>query len=94
MLRVLSITLLLTNFRSIPTSLLERKIKYNIISLVDIAGIVVYYLIALSAALFHFGVWSFIIAAVIKEIAETIILFIVQPFIPQLMFQLKVLKRC
>jgi len=93
MLRVLSITLLLTNFRSIPTSLLERKIKYNIISLVDIAGIVVYYLIALSAALFHFGVWSFIIAAVIKEIAETIILFIVQPFIPQLMFSIKSLKK-
>lgn len=93
MLRVFSVTLLLANFRSIPTSLLERKIKYNLISLIDIVGVFVYYVIALSAALSNLGVWSFIIAVVIKEIVETIILFTIQPFLPQMTLSIKNLKK-
>lgn len=93
MLRIFSITLLLTNLRSVPTSLLERKIKYNLISLIDIAGVAVYYIIAILAAFFSFGVWSFIIGAVIKEIVETFILYVIQPFLPQITLSIKSLKR-
>jgi O-antigen/teichoic acid export membrane protein len=93
MLRVFSITLLLTSFRSIPISLLERKIKYNLISLIDIAGVAVYYIVALILAFFNFGVWSFIIGAVSKEIAETIILYIIQPFLPQITLSIKSIKK-
>lgn len=93
MLRVFSITLLLTNLRSIPTSLLERKIKYNLISLIDIAGVVVYYIVALFLAFYNFGVWSFIMGAVAKEIVETIVLYVIQPFLPQITFSIKNLKK-
>jgi PST family polysaccharide transporter len=93
MLRLFSITLLLTNLRSVPISLLERKIKYNFISLIDVIGIVVYYVIAMSLAFLNFGVWSFILGAIIKEAFETIILYIIQPFIPQLIFSIKSIKK-
>jgi len=92
MLRVFSITLLLASFRSIPISLLERKIKYNLISLIDIAGVAVYYVTALFAAFFNFGVWSFIIGAVIKEAVETIILYAVQPFLPKIILSIRSIK--
>ena len=86
MLRVFSVTLFLTSFRAIPISLLERKIKYHLISLIDIIGIFVYYVVALVGAFLHIGVWSFIMGAVIKEIIETVMIYFIQPFIPQLTF--------
>ena len=92
MLRVFSITLLLTSFRSIPISLLERKIKYNLISLLDIMGVLVYYVVSILGAFLGFGVWSFILGAVIKEIVETVVLYTIKPFVPQLKISIKNLK--
>ncbi len=93
MLRVFSITLLLASLRAVPISLLERKIKYNLISMLDIIGVFVFYVTALLGAVLGLGVWSFIAGAVIKEILETVILYIVQPFLPQLTFSWKSIKK-
>jgi len=93
MLRVFSITLLLASLRAVPISLLERKIKYNLISLLDIAGVFVYYVVALTGAFLNFGVWSFILGAVIKEISETVILYIIQPFLPNITLSLGNIKK-
>lgn len=93
MIRVLSVILLLTSFRAIPISLLERKIKYNVISMIDIIGVIIYYFVALTGAFLHFGVWSLIIGSVIKEIIETIIIYIIQPFIPQIVFNINNIKK-
>lgn len=86
MLRVFSVILILTSLRAIPISLLERKFKYNLISLLDVVGVFVYYVVSIGGAVLNFGVWSFIVGAVMKEIAETVILYIVEPFFPRLMF--------
>ena len=83
MLNVFSVILLLTSFRTIPTSLLERQLRYKAISSIDILGVFVYYLVALLGAFLHFGVWSFITGAIAKEIVETVVINIVQPFIPR-----------
>lgn len=93
MLKIFSITLLLASFRAIPISLLERKIKYNLISLLDIVGILAYYVVALTGAFLNLGVWSFILGAIIKEIVETIILYIIQPFLPHITFSLVSIKK-
>lgn len=93
MLRVFSLTLFLASLRAIPISLLERKIKYNLISLLDIIGVFVYYVVALSGALLHFGVWSFIVSSLVKEMIETVILYIVNPFFPTLMFRLDNIRK-
>lgn len=84
MLRVFSLTLLLTSCRAIPIALLERKIKYNLISLIDIIGVFVYYAVGLLGAFLNFGVWSLILGAITKEVTETIILYLIQPFIPDI----------
>lgn len=86
MLRIFSITLVLTSLRAIPVSLLERKVKYNLISLLDVIGVFVYYAISISGAFLGFGVWSFILGAVMKELVETVTLYIIEPFFPQFKF--------
>jgi teichuronic acid exporter len=83
MLRIFSVTLLLSSLRTIPISLFERKLRYNLISLLDVIGVIVYYIVTLMFALLHFGVWSFIWGAVLKEGVETAIIYSIQPFIPQ-----------
>lgn len=93
MLRVFSITLFLTSLRAVPVSLLERKIKYNLISALDILGVFVYYVVALTGAFLNIGVWSFILGAVIKEIAETVILYIAEPFLPHITLSFANIKK-
>ncbi len=83
MIRLLSLIILTGSIRSVPIALLERKLKYNVISVIDIFGVFTYYLIALPFAFLHFGVWSFILGALIKEVGETILLYLLQPFWPQ-----------
>jgi len=83
MLRMLSLIIITGSIRSIPISLLERKLKYNLISIIDIIGVSIYYFISLFFAFMHFGAWSFILGALCKEVGETIVLYAIQPFIPQ-----------
>lgn len=84
MLQVISVVLLLSNIRSVSTSLLERQIKYNLISLIDVIGVFVYYIVTIFLAFLGYGAWSFILGTVIKEIVETIVLFRFQPFLPEI----------
>jgi PST family polysaccharide transporter len=83
MVRILSLVIITGGIRSIPIALLERKIKYNFISVIDVLGIFIYYLTSLTFAFAHFGVWSFIFGALAKEVGETIVLYWIQPFLPQ-----------
>ncbi len=93
MVRVLSLIFIANCFRLIPMSLLERKINYNAISLVDILGIVVYYVVSLIGAYLHHGAWSLILGILAKEFIEVTILCFVKPFIPQLSFSKSNIKK-
>jgi PST family polysaccharide transporter len=86
MLRMLSLIIITGSLRSVSIALLERDIKYNLISIIDVFGVFIYYLISLVFAFMHFGVWSFILGALAKEVGETIVLYIIMPFVPQLNF--------
>lgn len=79
MLRVLSLIILTYSIRSIPTAILERNIRYNLISIIDVAGIGAYYVVSIIGAFMHLGAWSFIFGALAKESVETFLLYYVQP---------------
>ncbi len=93
MVRVLSLTLLLTAIRSLPSALLERDLHYNIISTIDIIGIVVYYISAIVLALTGFGVWSFIIGVLMKEVIEVCIVFFYKRWLPSVAFDFSKVKK-
>jgi len=89
MLRIFSITILTASIRSVPISLLERKISYSAISQIDIVGVAIYYLTVLWFASQGFGVWSFIYAALAKEVVEILVVFAYTKWLPIFYFQLK-----
>ncbi len=88
-LRILSLTLLLKPLPNIISALLERELAYKQIALIDIFGIFSYYSVSLLLALMGFGIWSFIIAVIVKTIIESIITFLLKPLIPLFVFDFK-----
>lgn len=82
MLRVFALTLIFAAVRSVPVSLLERKLKYREISFIDIYGAITYQFCAVILAVLHFGVWSFIYAVLLKEAVELIFAFSYEKWVP------------
>lgn len=72
MLRVLSVIMLLKPYRTTITAILERNLTYNLISIMDLFGIILYYSVSITFALLGFNAWSFVIATVVKEAGETL----------------------
>lgn len=91
-LRILSLTLLLKPLPNIISALLERELAYKNIAVIDIFGIFSYYFIALLLAFIGFGIWSFILAVIVKTLVESVTIFFFKPFIPLLAINLKSVK--
>lgn len=79
MLQLFSLTLLFTCIRSVPVSLLEREIHYDVISAIDVAGVLMYQISVLIFAYLGFGVWSLINAVLFKELVEATIALLCKP---------------
>ncbi|HEX8965060.1 MAG TPA: oligosaccharide flippase family protein [Patescibacteria group bacterium] len=93
MIQIISVTLLFAAIRSTPIALLEKDLQYGPISIIDIIGIFLYYIVAIILAMRNFGVWSFILATVAKEIIETIIVFLYKPLQIIFTFNVKNLRQ-
>jgi len=91
-LRILSFTLIIQSVRSVMVSILERDLKYESISVIDLVGIFSYYLVALILAFLNFGIWSFVWAVVVKEIIETLISWNYCRWLPTNFFKLNIIK--
>lgn len=91
-LRVLSLTLLVRPIKTMMLGLLERELRYDAVPLVDIGGLVVYFIVAIAFAVSGFGVWSLVWSILVKDIVELFILEAVNPFVPSLRFSWKQAK--
>lgn len=93
MFRLLTLTLLIKPLQSIITPLLERDLRYKEIAVIDLLGMVSYYIGALVFAVLGMGVWSFIWAVFIKTIIEVIVTFLYKPWLPKVFFQINQVKK-
>lgn len=76
---VFSLTLLIKPIKNTIISLLERKLRYGQISTIDGIGMVAYYFVVIILAYFKFGVISFVVAVLVKEIVETSLAYFYRP---------------
>lgn len=83
MLQVTSLVLLFKPLRSVLVALLERELRYNQVSVIDLSGIVTYYVTAIILAFYGFGIWSFIAALFAKDACETLLALRYFPWIPK-----------
>lgn len=87
------VTLCLRPLRTILIATLERDLRYDVIPVVDIGGLVVYFAVALVMAASGMGIWSLVISILIKDVFEIILLEIFAPFVPMRKFSFRELKK-
>lgn len=80
LIRVLSLSLFLTSFKTIPSILLERKLAFERLVIPEIIETLVYNSIAVSMALGGYGVWSLVVAILARTVAGAIALNLLSPW--------------
>jgi PST family polysaccharide transporter len=80
LIRVLSLSLFITSFKTIPSILLERELKFEFLIIPEILETITYNLIAVYMALHGYGVWSLVIAILARTVIGAIALNIIRPW--------------
>ena len=82
LIRVFSLSLFLTSLKTIPLILLERKLKFNKAIIPEIVEVVSFQILVVLLAFFNFGVWSFVIALLVRSVLGVFVLYLVSPWKP------------
>jgi len=80
LIRVLSLSLFLTSFKTIPSILLERELKFEKLVIPEIVETLIYNGLAVYMALHGYGVWSLVIAILARTVAGAILLNLLSPW--------------
>ncbi len=91
-LRVSSFVLLLGAFNSVQLALISRNLNFKLNFYSSLGGIIVAAAVAIYMALHGFGVWALIANYVINIVVSSIILYVLNPWLPKLLFSFSVLK--
>ncbi|MFH0943418.1 MAG: lipopolysaccharide biosynthesis protein [Candidatus Beckwithbacteria bacterium] len=93
LIRIFSLSLFLTSLKTIPSILLERKLKFNRLVWPEIVEVISFQIIAVGLAWLGFGVWSFIIGLLVRSLLGVIVLYLISPWRPSLAFDLSIAKQ-
>ncbi|MFH2019693.1 MAG: oligosaccharide flippase family protein [bacterium] len=80
LIRVLSFSRFVTSFKTIPSILLERQLKFEKLVIPEIIETLIYNAIAVYMALHGYGVWSLVIAILARTVAGAIALNLLSPW--------------
>jgi PST family polysaccharide transporter len=79
-LRILSFVFLLQGASAIPLSLLERKLKFRSIAIIEVLSYAGYGIVGVSLAAMNFGIWALVFAQLSWALLNCCMLIIVQPY--------------
>lgn len=80
LIRVLSVSLFITSFKTIPSILLERNLQFEKLIIPEILETLTYNAIAIYMALHGYGVWSLVIAILVRTVIGAVALNFIQPW--------------
>ena len=78
--RALAFSLVLASLKSIPSVLLERRLKFNLLIIPEIAETVVFNLVLVALAASGYGVKSFVWAVLARGLVGVIAIYIISPW--------------
>ncbi|CAN5304614.1 lipopolysaccharide biosynthesis protein [soil metagenome] len=91
LLYALAFSFLLSSFKSIPSVLLERKLEFVKLTFPQILEQTIYYIVLVFFATKGYGIKSFSIAVVTRDVVGLIAMYIMQPWKPGIAFSRKTL---
>lgn len=80
LIRILSLSLFITSFKTIPSIILERSLRFEKLVIPEIVETIVYNSVAVYMALSGYGVWSLVIAILARTLLGAILLNILSPW--------------
>lgn len=80
LIQILAVSLLLASLKTIPSILLERKLLFNKLVIPEIVETLIYNITAILLAWQGYGVWSFIVAVLLRGIVGVILIHIIHPW--------------
>lgn len=92
LLRVTAVSFIIISLGQTFRTLLQKSMNFKALAKVEISGIIIYGISSITFALIGFGVWSLVFGFLIRQVAETVLLWIVTGFRPQFVFNLKQIK--
>src|SRR3990167_2800019 len=92
LLYALSVSLLFSSLKSIPSVLLERKLEFVKLVFPQILEQTIYYVVLVLLAVNGFGLKSFTFAVLARGITGLIAIYILQPWVPGFAFSIATLK--
>ncbi|MCM2267379.1 MAG: oligosaccharide flippase family protein [Elusimicrobiales bacterium] len=82
LIRAMALSFALASFKTVPAILMERKLDFGRIALVDIAETAVFYASVLALAFGGYGVWSFIVAALLRSFSGACLIYLLSGWRP------------
>ena len=80
LIRMLSLSLFITSFKTIPSILLERDLRFELLVIPEVIETVTYNVVAVVMAGSGYGVWSLVVAVVARTLLGAIALSIIKPW--------------
>ncbi len=80
LLRVTALCLVVTSFKTVPSVLLERDLRYEKLLLPQIFEHVSYNVVAIPLAYLGYGVWSLVVAMLVRTVLGAVVLNLVSPW--------------
>lgn len=92
LLRVLSLSLLLTVLRVVPSILLERELRFGQLAILEILHTLAFYSTAVVLAMQGLHVWSLVSAVVAQGVVGVIAAYLMRPWRPSWVFDREVVR--
>lgn len=86
--RVMALSFLFTSLKTVPAILMERALDFSKVARVDIAESVAFQVVAISLAFVGFGVWSFVLAAVVRSLIGVALMYSLSPWRPCFLYNM------
>lgn len=83
LLRILIFSLILSSLKTIPSILLERRLRFGRLIIPQIFENVIFYSVAIMLAYFGYGISSFAWAVLARGVAGLVIIYILSPWMPR-----------
>lgn len=92
LLRAISLTLVFTMLRVVPSILMERHLEFTKLALLEMLHISAFYVSVVVMAVLGMGAWSFIIGLLIEGLVALVAAFALRPWRPSLRFRGRALR--
>ncbi len=92
LLRTLSLSLLLTLLRAVPSILMERELLFGRLSVIELVQVLSYYVVSCALAWMGHGIWSLILAVLVQGLVGAMGSFLARPWRPNAVFDTALMR--